>query len=187
VTGQAAEAKFEGMYEAYHKQVLAYCLRRSRREGWDLAAETFAVAWTRIDVAPNDEGALPWLYAIARNVLANAHRKQASAARLVARLGSVARLSPVEPDTQVVQRWEEQRLVEAVARLRPDDQEVLRLVTWEELSHSQIAEMLGISVTAVGQRIHRATNRLRRQLKGPAKATSPDTPMPRSAEEGRTT
>ena len=115
-------------------------------------------------------------------------RTESRRAQLDSRQGSVAlpdslQLSP----TRVVQRWEEQRLVEAVARLRPDDQEVLRLVTWEELSHSQIAEVLGISVTAVGQRIHRATNRLRRQLKGPAKTVSTDTPMPRAAEEGRTT
>ena len=186
MTGPDAETKFERMYQAHHKQVLAYCLRRSRSEGWDVAADTFAVAWRRIDVAPDDEGALPWLYTIARKVLANTHRKHASAARLTARIGGVARVSPVEPDIQVVRRWEEQRVVEAVDRLRPNDREVLRLVTWEELSHSQIADMLGISVTAVGQRVHRATKRLRRQLKESTKTDTAETPRPHAAEEGRT-
>ena len=160
MTGQEAEAKSKGVYEAHHKQVLAYCLRRSRSEGWDAAADTFAVAWRRIDIAPDGEEALPWLYTIARMVLANTHLKHKSAARLKARIGGVARLSLVGPEVQVVQRWEEHRLVETVNRLRPDDREALRLVTWEELSHSQIAEVLGISVTAVGQRVHRATKRL---------------------------
>ena len=160
MTGQEAEAKSRGVYEAHHKQVLAYCLRRSRSEGWDAAADTFAVAWRRIDIAPDGAEALPWLYTIARMVLANTHLKHKSAARLKARIGGVARLSLVGPELQVVQRWEEHRLVETVNRLRPDDREALRLVTWEELSHSQIAEVLGISVTAVGQRVHRATKRL---------------------------
>jgi len=160
VTGQEAEAKSKGVYEAHHKQVLAYCLRRSRNEGWDAAADTLAVAWRRIDIAPDGEEALPWLYTIARMVLANTHLKHKSAARLKARIGGVARVSLVGPEVQVVQRWEEHRLVETVNRLRPDDREALRLVTWEELSHSQIAEVLGISVTAVGQRVHRATKRL---------------------------
>lgn len=44
MTGQGTEAKFERMYEAHHKQVLAYCFRRSPGEGWDVAADTFAVA-----------------------------------------------------------------------------------------------------------------------------------------------
>jgi RNA polymerase sigma-70 factor (ECF subfamily) len=153
------------MYDAHHKQVLAYCLRRSPGEGRDVAADTFAVAWQRIDAAPDDGGALPWLYTIARKVLANNHRSRASAKRLKARIGGVDRLRPVEPDIQVVRRWEEQRVVKAVNRLRPNDRQVLLLVTWEELSHAQIAGMLGISVAAVGQRIHRAKKRLRRQLK----------------------
>ncbi len=68
--GPEAEAKFKRIYEAHHRRVLAYCLRRSRSEGWDAAADTFAVAWRRIDVAPDDEGALPWLYTIGRKVLA---------------------------------------------------------------------------------------------------------------------
>ena len=186
MTGQEAEAKFKRMYEAHHKQVLAYCLRRSRSDGWDAAADTFAVAWTRIDVAPDGEGALPWLYTIARKVLANVHRKRASATRLEARIGGLARSSPVEPDIQVVQRSEEQRLVEAVNRLRPDDREVLRLVAWEELSHSQIAEMLGISASAVGQRIHRAIKRLRRELRGSMKTAATGTPSPGAADGGRT-
>jgi len=186
VTAQEAETKFTRMYEAHHKQVLAYCLRRSPSDGWDAAADTFAVAWKRIDIAPEGEGSLPWLYTVARKVLANTYRKNETAARLNLRLGRLAGPATVGPDVQVVQRWEEKQLIEAFRRLRPDDSEVLRLATWEELPHDQIAEILGISVSAVGQRIHRATKRLGRQLKGSMKTEATTNPNPHAAEEGRT-
>ena len=183
MTGQEAEAKFNRMYEAHHKQVLAYCLRRTASDGWDAAADTFAVAWKRIDVAPDDDGTLPWLYTVARKILANSYRRNANAARLKGRIGGITSLSTAAPDVQVVQRSEEQRLVEALNRLRPDDREVLRLVTWEELSHGQIAEILGISVSAVGQRIHRATKRLRGQLEGSKQTAPAETGNRRATEE----
>ena len=40
----------------------------------DAVAETFAVAWRRVDHLPEPDVALPWLLAIARRVLANQHR-----------------------------------------------------------------------------------------------------------------
>ncbi len=186
MTAQEAEAKFTRMYEMHHKQVLAYCLRRSPSDGWDAAADTFAVAWKRIDTAPKGEGLLPWLYTVARKVLANTYRKNETAARLSVRLGHLRHPASLGPDVQVVQQWEHKQLVEALNRLRPDDREVLRLATWEELPHDQIAEMLGISVSAVGQRIHRATKRLGRQLRGSMKTEATTNPNPHAAEEGRT-
>jgi RNA polymerase sigma-70 factor (ECF subfamily) len=53
---------------------------------------------------------------------------------------------------------------EQLAQLRVEDQELLRLAAWEELPHDQIATVLGISVNAVGIRLHRARNRLGRRL-----------------------
>ncbi|MEO7229495.1 MAG: sigma-70 region 4 domain-containing protein, partial [Candidatus Limnocylindrales bacterium] len=47
----------------------------------------------------------------------------------------------------------------ALARLRPGDQEVLRLVAWEDLDHAQIATVLGITANAVAIRLHRARQR----------------------------
>ncbi|MDF2806481.1 MAG: polymerase subunit sigma-24 [Cellulosimicrobium sp.] len=54
----------------------------------------------------------------------------------------------------------------ALARLGPDDQELLRLVAWEELARDEIALVLGISRAAVRVRLHRARRRLAEQLDG---------------------
>jgi RNA polymerase sigma factor (sigma-70 family) len=58
-------------------------------------------------------------------------------------------------------RSEDHRVVlDASARLKPVDQEILRLTLWEELSHSDVAIVLGIEVTAVKQRAYRARQNL---------------------------
>jgi RNA polymerase sigma-70 factor (ECF subfamily) len=47
----------------------------------------------------------------------------------------------------------------ALASLSPADQEILRLVAWEDLRNHQIAEVLGITANAVAIRLHRARAR----------------------------
>ena len=48
----------------------------------------------------------------------------------------------------------------ALGALRETDREILMLVAWEELSHAEIAQVLGISANAVAIRTHRARKRL---------------------------
>ena len=57
-----------------------------------------------------------------------------------------------------------ERVLAAIAKLRPGDREALMLVYWDELSYGQAAEVLGCSVSAVGTRVHRAKSRLRKTL-----------------------
>ena len=140
--------------------MLAYALRRSRGEAdaEDAVAETFAVAWRRIGDLPDGEGALPWLLAIARRVLANQHRGSRRWGALIDRLRAQPRPvlittpSPASP------------AIDALDRLRPDDQELLRLIAWDDLSHAEAAVVLGISVNAVAIRLHRARRRFADEL-----------------------
>lgn len=62
------------LFELHYDEVLAYCARRTRREDADdIAAEVFAVAWRRIDDI-QWETIRPWLFGVARRVLANRWR-----------------------------------------------------------------------------------------------------------------
>jgi RNA polymerase sigma-70 factor (ECF subfamily) len=72
---QSAERRFQEFYRAHEAAVLAYARRRAPAIAEDVVAETFLVCWRRLDDVPAN--ALPWLYAVARNVLANERRKQA--------------------------------------------------------------------------------------------------------------
>lgn len=127
-----------------------YALRRSDRDtAQDVVAETFAVAWRRLDAVPRDP--LPWLYAVARRVLANQRR---STARREALKTALARstagfAAPVDHD-----------LADALRRLPSGDRELLTLVAWEGLSPREAAAALGCSDTACRLRLHRARRRL---------------------------
>ncbi|MGB0101650.1 MAG: sigma factor-like helix-turn-helix DNA-binding protein, partial [Nocardioides sp.] len=55
-------------------------------------------------------------------------------------------------------------LHEALAALRPEDAELLRLWAWEQLTPAEIAVVLDVSANAAGVRLHRARARLREQL-----------------------
>ena len=148
----AERARFESIFERHQRAVLAYALRRARStaDAEDVAAETFLIAWRRLDDVPAE--ALPWLYGVARRVLANQRRGTDRRLRLLSRLRHDQHGDPAAASG-------EPRAISALNRLNADDQELLRLVAWEELSHAEIAAVFGISINAVAIRLHRARQR----------------------------
>lgn len=162
----AERTKFGLMYEQHRRPILAYCLRRAReQDALEAMNETFTIAWRRIDKAPDPEDALPWLYSKARGVLSNQRRSGRRFARLISKTGSLAAVPDPGPEAQVVLRQELSEVALALERLRSDDREILRLHIWEELPHAVIGQVLGISESAVNQRVSRATKRLAAQVK----------------------
>lgn len=84
------DASFTSMFERHYHEVLAYCARRGgRSEADDATAEVFAVAWRRIDEI-DWETVRPWLYGIARGVMANRWRSLKRQGRLTAKMASMA-------------------------------------------------------------------------------------------------
>ena len=154
------DATFDRIFDRFHEPIQRYCLRRLPvDEVNDAVAEVFLVAWRKISSLPDDME-LPWLYGIARNVVRNANRsrrRRSNLRDLVAREPSV---DAPGPELQVVRKYEHHTVLQAMAMLRAEDQEILRLKTWEQLSNGAIASSLGISVGAVDMRINRARSRL---------------------------
>lgn len=148
------------MFELHHQRVLAFAMRRTRSvaDAEDAVAEAFAVAWRRMDRLPAGDGELPWLLATTRRVLANQHRGTRRLAALVDRLRAQPHAPPSPSPTAA------SPATDALARLRPDDQELLRLIAWDDLSHAEAATVLGISVNAVAIRLYRARGRFTEQL-----------------------
>jgi RNA polymerase sigma-70 factor (ECF subfamily) len=155
--------EFERMYEMYYDAVLRYCLRRSRpQDALDAAAETFAVAWRRREDL-SEQQRVPWLYATARRVLANQRRGVVRQVRAARRMHSERNHNP-GPETQLVRRAEEQEVLAAVERLRPDDREIIRLAGWEELPREDIAVAMRCSPNAVTKRLNRALDHLAAEM-----------------------
>ncbi len=158
------DAAFEALYTAHHRTVLAYCSRRaSRSDAWDAASEAFVVAWRRFeDVPPSDE-ARAWLLGVAYRVLANQRRSVQRRRRLFQRAEKTDH-GELLPDDQLIRNEEEAEVISALSRLRPPDREIIQLTLWEELSPTDIADLLGISRAAVDQRYSRAKRRLAGEL-----------------------
>jgi RNA polymerase sigma-70 factor (ECF subfamily) len=153
--------RFEALYRECCGPVSGYVLRRTENpeDAADVIAETFLIAWRRLDDVPASEQRL-WLYGVARRVSANHRRgrrvRTSLTERLTAELASAPRLSEPTDDLAA--------LGTAFRRLSDADREVLALEGWEGLGYEQIATVLGCSRNAVRIRLHRARRRLARQL-----------------------
>lgn len=153
--------RFERIYTDHYEAVLRYCLRRSSREdALDAAAETFTVAWRRRDEFPADRS-LPWLYGVARRVLANQRR---SAGRRRSAIAPLRVVGDDGPEPQVVRDFEAEEVVGALQRLRSADRELIALAAWEGLSRDEIAVAMDCTPNAVTKRLNRALDRLAREL-----------------------
>ena len=156
------EAWFTRIYAAQYPQIVKYGQRRlaDADASAELAQEVFIIAWRRRGEVPDHS--LPWLYGVARRLLANQWRARNAAAQVVplidADLPQETGLSG--PDAIV----EVDDLRSALATLTDLDQEILRLAVWEELSHREIATVVGCSEGSVAVRLHRARNRLGREI-----------------------
>ena len=158
------DATFVSIYERYYRQVYAYCRRRVSADVVDdVVADVFLVVWRRIAEVPPGEATAAWLYGVAYRVLGHQFRGWKRHHRLKRRLNAIG-VEPVSAvDLHVVQNEELSRVLDALGRLRPSEQEILRLSLWEELSHASIASILDISVDACKQRLSRARKSLARE------------------------
>ena len=162
----AVEARFVAIYRRYANPIHAYCARRTQgSQVADAVAETFLVAWRRLDQIPEGDAILPWLYRVAHHVLSHQWRHRSRSRKLVERLRGVAGVDASPPDFIVVTNEEHSDVLVAAAQLRPIDQEILRLTLWEELSHNDVALILGIEVGAVKQRAYRARRNLAQEYR----------------------
>lgn len=132
-------------------RVLGYALRRTgAEEARDVVAETFTVAWRRLDRVPEGDAALPWLLVTTRNVLSNRRR------RLREEPGGPEAIEPDHADDVVGTL----SIAAAFNLLSERDRETLALVAWDGLGAQEAAHVAGCSTTAFGVRLHRARRRL---------------------------
>ncbi len=109
----------------------------------------------------------PWLYRLAVRQSINHHRRNGRQRRLQQQLEHEAGTGPA--DTPAAVDWLLQdelnaRVRQAVARLRPQDREILILKYTEHWSYADLARHLGASLGTVEYRLGRARKALRRQL-----------------------
>lgn len=156
--GKRDEDWFTRVYAADYGHVVKYGQRRlaDLDAAAELAQEVFVIAWRRRREVP--DLSLPWLYGVARRLLANEWRAQRAAPDVlpITEVGLLQKPgSPGADGTVGVADVQA-----ALATLADLDQEILRLVGWEELTVSEAAQVLGCTRTTAAVRLHRARRRL---------------------------
>jgi len=166
-TAPSSDARFRKLYEEHYADIRSYCLRRLPVDAAnEAAAEVFIVAWRKLDKVPGGTPARMWLFAVARNVVGHQHRSRSQMKRLRSKLQQTAdRHADVAPaESVVIRRSQDRAVLDALARMKPDDRDLIRLKMWEELSHAEIGQVFGISAHAVDMRLQRAGKKLARLL-----------------------
>jgi RNA polymerase sigma-70 factor (ECF subfamily) len=165
---QSREQRFNDLHEAHFEAVRRYMWRREPALADDVVAETFLVAWRRLDEIPAD--ARPWLIGVARNMRLNARRSTRRQQAVAVRLTEIA------PSVLARESSSEGAVVRAaLERLSAGDREVLLLSVWDELDRAEIATALGCTKANVSLRLHRARRRFTAALGAVESAADPST------------
>lgn len=173
--GSAESRRFTRMYRQHYSAICAYFARRCAFEYVEeLADDTFSRAWKNLAQLDHPDQPLPWLYGIAHFVLCEHYRRQSALPTMQSlyehsadgelELGGIHGLlaHPGELATDLANTQLD--ILHALSRLSPSDREVLTLLAWEELTPAEIATTLNTPVNTIRVRIHRARNRLAKEL-----------------------
>jgi RNA polymerase sigma-70 factor (ECF subfamily) len=156
---------FDELVERHRRSIYQVCFRfvNNHEDASDLTQETFVRAWKGLPNFKGDSALSTWLYRIAVNVCLN----RVSAKR--------PETEPLEPDRFVDTRSDapgasllrEERAAavrRAIAELPDKQRATLILRTYHDMSHQEIADVLGSSVGAVKANFFHALANLKKIL-----------------------
>jgi RNA polymerase sigma-70 factor, ECF subfamily len=131
----------------------------------DLTQETFLRAWRAIGEFRGEASFRTWLYRIAMNLAIRETERRRRVAPL-APDHDVADSTTIDAFERLEVEVERSDLRRAIDALPAGDQELVRLLYQDRLSYEAISELLGVPVSTVKVRLHRARARLRVHLQG---------------------
>jgi len=175
---QGSHAAFEELLSRYEAPVLTFCyaFMRNREVAEDLAQETFVRVFRNSRRYQPVAKFTTWLYRIAANLCINELKKgklrqtmsldepagpDPEGSKIIDRVASEEG-SPLSD----VESQEVQQLIEKAIGHLPDDQRTtLIMVEYHHMPYQEIAEILGVTVSAIKMRVKRARETLREMLK----------------------
>jgi len=149
------DATFEALYQAYGEPLLNYLYRLlgGRDEAEEAMQDTFIKAYRALGRLPQDANVRAWLYRIATNTARDRLRRR----RLIQWLPLQDTDRGDTPlDRPAALASDQVDVGRALALLAPGYREPLILYTVQGYDTAEIAEMLGISRSAVKKRLVRA-------------------------------
>jgi len=135
-------------------------------EAEDLTQETLIAAYLGLPHLRDPASFGAWLKGIARNLVRMWFRRRATTPALDGghALEGLDDVAQPLPEERLDQRERLARIRQAVHELSTGNQEVVALRYWAEMSYAEIGETLGVPVSTVKSRLHKAKRQLETQL-----------------------
>ena len=152
---------------------LAYRLTGNQEDARDVVQETYLRAWKGLKRFRGDAQLSTWLYRITANASYSLMKKRKKHRHepLVEELTEVAETSSsVDPQAVTDASLLRDEVARAVEHLAPKLRAVVVLRDVYGLSHEEIGEELGISISAAKVRLHRARRQIHDEIFGEGKA-----------------
>lgn len=154
------------LYELYYERIFRFCVHRlfSKEAAEDVTSTVFLEVARRIRAfeGRGEQDFRNWLYRIASNQ-ANAYiRKVSRRSRLLAKAASSAARAGQGTGESSEGEWP--RLYAAILKLRPEQQTILTLRFFENLSFEEIGRILNAKKGTLRVTVHRIINQLRNSL-----------------------
>ncbi|HET9848143.1 MAG TPA: sigma-70 family RNA polymerase sigma factor [Candidatus Dormibacteraeota bacterium] len=161
----AARAIFERYFDRIYNYVYARIGRIEDAE--DLAIDTMTRSLTRLDLY-QDQGVAfsSWLYRIAHNATIDHYRRRGKVTLVPLETATLPQSA--DPSDLALEQLSNDELRQALRALTDEQQQVLILRFFQDLTAAQVAEIIGKSVGAVQALQHRALGSLERALQGKA-------------------
>ena len=154
---------FRKLFQSYAPRVKSYMMRQGAdaNTAEELAQETMLTVWRKASLYSGEKGsATTWIFTIARNLRIDRLRRELTWVALPEGHNEEASTDAL-PDELLSERERKVRVQRALAELPPDQYEVVSLSYIEGLSHSEIAERLGLPLGTVKSRMRLAYHKIR--------------------------
>jgi RNA polymerase sigma-70 factor, ECF subfamily len=155
------------LYERYFDRIYNYVYARVGRtqDAEDLTIDTLTRGLTRLDTFHEQGVAFSsWIYRIAHNATIDHYRRQGKVN--VVSIDEALLPESADPSDLALDRIDNEQLRRCLRALTDDQQQVLVLRFFQDLTANQVAEITGKSVGAVQALQHRALASLERVLRG---------------------
>ncbi len=161
-----AEA-FASLYDRFVDKIFKYIYYKVRTtsQAEELTGQVFLKAWESIgSYRWTERPFAAWLYRIAHNLVANWHRDRSRKQEIPLDDLPVLPTKGDHPERNLVRSQEQDALLRLIRRLPPERQNLLILKFVENMSNSEIGQIMGRSEGAVKSLYHRTLLALRDQL-----------------------
>ena len=155
--------RVEQIYEAERDNIYSYLLYFGVSAGraQELAQDSFLKLYLKMDKGELIENPRAWLYRVAHNSAIRAHEREPAFDELDPNV-TANDLAP-DPERALIERQRRSALNRAIRDLSPQQRNCLHLRV-QGLRYREIADVIGISTSAVGEFLRRAVSRLKEAL-----------------------